>query len=227
MIATYDTINETQKAIVDNMVRTNTAFGTLEDMLQAKGNYRPSLDVSEHDRRMLADLYDATQEARGDDRRAFRYGQPRPAPKPIIVKTRKQREAEEAEDRRNGKLFDRIYQAKKDAHAAHSAPYTKSSGLCLVCADERGELIDDKSWVDRVSIKSIVAFIQSFEPDFKPGDTPKHTYYVDGDVDGADNCRQYMMRYEDNDWDDAGWIHAREDWSVEIKPEDLTRKRKK
>lgn len=52
----------------------HTAFTSLLDMMDAKGSYRPSMDVREPEIKELADIYDAAQEARGDDRRAFRYG---------------------------------------------------------------------------------------------------------------------------------------------------------
>lgn len=52
----------------------NTAFSTFEQLINAKGNYRPSLTRAEQDTRMLGALYDAAQIARGDDRRAYMYG---------------------------------------------------------------------------------------------------------------------------------------------------------
>lgn len=51
-----------------------TAFNSFEDLLEAKGNYRPSMDMRYAAAVELADLYDAAQEARGDNRRAYRYG---------------------------------------------------------------------------------------------------------------------------------------------------------
>lgn len=62
---------------VDALIRSNTAFRDLADMLNAAGSYRPSCDVSQPVMRQIADAYDAAQEARGDDRRAYRYGDPK------------------------------------------------------------------------------------------------------------------------------------------------------
>lgn len=61
-------------AEIDSVVRRNTAFRSLFDMLLADGRYRPSLDVREPVMLQIADAYDAAQALRGDDRRAYRYG---------------------------------------------------------------------------------------------------------------------------------------------------------
>jgi len=55
----------------------NTAFSTFEQLLNAKGDYRPSLTRAEPATRQLGALYDAAQQARGDHRRAFMYGTPK------------------------------------------------------------------------------------------------------------------------------------------------------
>ena len=55
----------------------NTAFSTFEQLLNAEGNYRPSLSRAEPATRQLGALYDAAQQARGDERRAFMYGTPK------------------------------------------------------------------------------------------------------------------------------------------------------
>lgn len=55
----------------DALVKANTAFATMQEMLDAKG-YRPSLYVFIPDVLLIADEYDRLQEARGDSRRAFR-----------------------------------------------------------------------------------------------------------------------------------------------------------
>ena len=54
-----------------------TAFSTFEQLLNAKGDYRPSLTRATPDTRTLGALYDAAQQARGDSRRAFMYGTPK------------------------------------------------------------------------------------------------------------------------------------------------------
>jgi len=61
---------------IDALIARRTAFRTLADLLNAGGRYRPSCDVSDPDMRAIADAYDAAQEARGDARRAYRYGEP-------------------------------------------------------------------------------------------------------------------------------------------------------
>lgn len=61
-------------AQVDALVRANTAFRSLEDILAAEGGYRPSLDVREPAMKAIADAYDQLAEMRGDPRRAYRYG---------------------------------------------------------------------------------------------------------------------------------------------------------
>ncbi len=56
----------------DLLVRKITAFKSMDDLLNAKGGYRPSLTKKDEETQRLADSYDAYQEARGDSRRAFR-----------------------------------------------------------------------------------------------------------------------------------------------------------
>lgn len=66
---------ETIKPVVDidDLIAHNTGFSSLDDMLNARGGYRPSCDVSRLEMELIADAYDAAQTARGDERRAFRY----------------------------------------------------------------------------------------------------------------------------------------------------------
>jgi hypothetical protein len=61
------------KILLDRICRKFTAFPTFSDLLAAKGNYRPSLNVSDSCLRRLADDYDKAQEFLGDPRRAFRF----------------------------------------------------------------------------------------------------------------------------------------------------------
>ena len=58
---------------VDDLIAHNSGFSSLDDMLNARGGYRPSCDVSRLEMELIADAYDAAQAARGDERRAFRY----------------------------------------------------------------------------------------------------------------------------------------------------------
>lgn len=62
--------------LVDYLIRRNTGFTGLDDMLSAGGNYRPSLDMREPWAREVARAYDEAQAKRGDARRAYRYGSP-------------------------------------------------------------------------------------------------------------------------------------------------------
>lgn len=61
--------------VIDTITRTHTAFATFEELLNAKGGYFPSIDVSVYSKAILADAYDKAQAFRGDRRRAFQYGQ--------------------------------------------------------------------------------------------------------------------------------------------------------
>jgi hypothetical protein len=61
---------------IDEIVRANSAFKSLEAMTDTHPNYRPSVDVSEEDKLAMANAYDEMMIERGDERRAFRYGTP-------------------------------------------------------------------------------------------------------------------------------------------------------
>jgi len=63
----------------DDLVRKYTAFESMDALLNAPGGYFPSLHTQSAksfrergELGRLADAYDAHQEARGDERRAFR-----------------------------------------------------------------------------------------------------------------------------------------------------------
>ena len=58
---------------IDDLIAHNSGFSSLDDMLNARGGYRPSCDVSRLEMELIADAYDAAQTDRGDERRAFRY----------------------------------------------------------------------------------------------------------------------------------------------------------
>lgn len=69
------------KARLDRICRRITAFDGFEDLLNAKGSYRPSIYPPKHCRLsfrlmywQLAKAYDEAMEARGDDRRAYTAG---------------------------------------------------------------------------------------------------------------------------------------------------------
>lgn len=60
---------------LDILVNELTAFASFEELLNAKGGYRPSFYVEYDPRfRELADAYDKAQAERGDPRRAYRGG---------------------------------------------------------------------------------------------------------------------------------------------------------
>ena len=58
---------------IDDLIAHNSGFSSLDDMLNARGGYRHSCDVSRLEMELIADAYDAAQTDRGDERRAFRY----------------------------------------------------------------------------------------------------------------------------------------------------------
>ena len=59
---------------LEAIVRRRTAFASFEDMFNAKGDYRPSMDVADPEMLRLANHYDHAAEQRGDARRVYRYG---------------------------------------------------------------------------------------------------------------------------------------------------------
>lgn len=67
-------LNQNKRDQLDAICSRDTAFPTFFDLVDAKGDYRPSIDLSITSMRLLADAYDNFQEDRGDDRRAYRYG---------------------------------------------------------------------------------------------------------------------------------------------------------
>lgn len=58
---------------IDSIVQRYTCFEGLNDMIAAKGSYRPSLDVRLPTMARLADAYDQAMEELGDSRRAYRF----------------------------------------------------------------------------------------------------------------------------------------------------------
>jgi len=65
--------------MLDQITREQSAFSKFEELVKARGNYTPSIDVSDRfpgyqDRMALANAYDAHMMTKGDDRRAYRYG---------------------------------------------------------------------------------------------------------------------------------------------------------
>tara|TARA_R100000458_G_C8145109_1_gene154798 strand:+ start:193 stop:681 length:489 start_codon:yes stop_codon:yes gene_type:complete len=68
---------ERQKLVeLDDIVERNSGFKSFNGLLNALGDYRPTIDVSVPEKEYLADEYDAAQAERGDERRAFRRGGP-------------------------------------------------------------------------------------------------------------------------------------------------------
>ncbi|MGE3549765.1 MAG: hypothetical protein AB7I29_07705 [Geobacter sp.] len=58
---------------LDRICKHYTAFGSFNELVFAKGDYRPSLDCTSPDLLALANAYDKAQQLHGDARRAFRY----------------------------------------------------------------------------------------------------------------------------------------------------------
>ncbi len=65
---------ESNAKVMDDVVANKTAFMNMVDLMNAGGNYRPSLDMRQPDLVELANYYDQKQAERGDPRRAYRYG---------------------------------------------------------------------------------------------------------------------------------------------------------
>jgi hypothetical protein len=61
-------------ARADELTRMHSAFRSFEDLITCERNYRPSINMHMASKRELAALYDAAQAARGDSRRAYRFG---------------------------------------------------------------------------------------------------------------------------------------------------------
>lgn len=59
---------------LDAITTENSAFKSFDSLLNAAGNYRPSIDLRVKNMLLLADEYDKAQYARNDTRRAYRYG---------------------------------------------------------------------------------------------------------------------------------------------------------
>lgn len=66
---------ESMQVRADTLTIENSAFRSFDELINAI-DYRPSLSRATPDCRELGALYDATQLARGDGRRAFMYGTP-------------------------------------------------------------------------------------------------------------------------------------------------------
>jgi hypothetical protein len=66
-------------AKIDKLVRKHSCFGSMLDLMQARGKYRPTLYCyaagtakDRQELKLIADYYDACMEQVGDDRRAYR-----------------------------------------------------------------------------------------------------------------------------------------------------------
>mgnify|MGYP001204147465 CR=1 FL=1 len=60
---------------IDALISRNTGFTDMADLLDAKGDYRPSLDCRAPANEAIACAYDREQMKRGSDKRAYRYGE--------------------------------------------------------------------------------------------------------------------------------------------------------
>ena len=58
---------------LDHLLRQHTAFDSVAHLLDARGNYRPTIELSDYGRLQLAAEYDKLQAERGDPRRAYTY----------------------------------------------------------------------------------------------------------------------------------------------------------
>lgn len=57
---------------LDAIVQKHTAFASMDEMLNAKGGYFPTIYVKDAQKKQMADEYDRLQYLRGDSRRAYR-----------------------------------------------------------------------------------------------------------------------------------------------------------
>jgi len=181
-----------------------SAFQDFFALINAKGGYRPSLDISVAGIAELADIYDAYQAERGDVRLAFRYG------------------VEGCRDSKPEPLADRIRsakaKAKKEQCNGQRVPYQVATNLTVIATCLAGELLE-REYLDRLTKRDLRAFIVSMGD--KPSGGWKNRYFVEGEIEGADSPFQFMSRHDNDGWDDAGWMNAREYWDVELSPVDL------
>jgi len=89
---------------LDNLLSRETCFVNFDDLLSARGGYRPTIDVSTEDRLELADAYDEAMTKRGDLRRAFRTGRT-----PEEQKINEQNRNRRAYETRNGNELTRAH----------------------------------------------------------------------------------------------------------------------
>lgn len=61
-----------ERARLDRLTRSLTAFDSFQGLLDAPGGYFPSLKAGSYPHTVLAKAYDTAQAKRGDSRRAFR-----------------------------------------------------------------------------------------------------------------------------------------------------------
>lgn len=208
--AVYFSMKTDKKSIIDNIVRKNSAFDGMKSLLTAKGNYVPSIEVSNHEKLLMADVYDMTQEYLHSPRRAYRYGVP-PEPLPPM------------------RIRDRIA-AERERLLGETKIYNKNAGyvtasleVAIGHVDQKGNLLD-KYYYDSFTIKELKKYISNQEgvsQDLLKDVEWKYRYFVEGEVNCADNLYQYINRDKNNDWCDAGWINAREFWSVDVLKSDI------
>jgi len=69
--------HRSRQAKLDRICRAHSGFRSFQELLEAKGSYRPTLYTWILDLAYLADCYDSAMAAQGDDRRTYRYGDDR------------------------------------------------------------------------------------------------------------------------------------------------------
>ena len=123
------------------------------------------------------------------------------------------------------KLSQRIIEARDAAIEDQDAPYAYPNSPCFTHGDESGKVGGDEFY-DQFTYKALRKYIAAVEgiEVSELGSVPwKFIYWVEGQVDGADNPRQWMMRHDGSDWDCEGWINAREYWDVEVQVSDVAK----
>jgi hypothetical protein len=171
---------------LDRITRQQTAFPRFEDMLDAKGHYSPTLELSNWDRVTLAIEYNKEQERREDDRRAYTYrnqamGQSQKfVDEPLAYIEHAERfpttvsghiKAYRADCKRV------LAEAKKDARGKRRSPeYTRAfpkarphlwhfvgRGVEIIALDEKGERDDDLGGPEFCPASSLtVAYLKDF-----------------------------------------------------------------
>ena len=171
---------------IDDIVRANSAFKSLDAMTDTHPNYRPSIYVGEEENLIMANAYDEMMTERGDPRRAFRYGTPF---KKTYVSLAK-------EFKRLGK------EAMADARRDSRGYYFKYRGCEIIALDADGERhgleIVEYLDVNEVSGKRIKYEVEAaLEAAKRYGHEPPAGFGLAGGLDAYESF-EVAMKYPDD-----------------------------